>query len=154
MSSPWIWKGVSATLYNGRYTLSYPRGRCESYYYSTASPNWAEWCCRRQEAVSDHFPSKQLLCFVIAHPWCNRGTFPVCWPVNPNDSICSLSNEQLPPFGVADPCSAVQSQNAVSAHFTSKQILPFGFADHYRCHLVWSRWGSDGLSTQTGILLI
>ena len=26
-SSPWIWKGVSATLQSGRYTLSYPRGR-------------------------------------------------------------------------------------------------------------------------------
>ena len=28
MSFPWIWKGVSATLQSGRYTLSYPRGRC------------------------------------------------------------------------------------------------------------------------------
>ena len=27
MPSPWIWKGVSATLWSGRYTLSYPRGR-------------------------------------------------------------------------------------------------------------------------------
>ena len=27
MPSPWIWKGVSATLQSGRYTLSYPRGR-------------------------------------------------------------------------------------------------------------------------------
>ena len=26
-SSPWIWKGVSATSQSGRYTLSYPRGR-------------------------------------------------------------------------------------------------------------------------------
>ena len=26
--------------------------------------------------------------------------------------------------------SAVQSQKAVSAYFTSKQILPFGFAEH------------------------
>ena len=26
-SSPWIWKGVSATSWSGRYTLSYPRGR-------------------------------------------------------------------------------------------------------------------------------
>ena len=25
--TPWIWKGVSATLWSGRYTLSYPRGR-------------------------------------------------------------------------------------------------------------------------------
>ena len=25
ISSPWIWKGVSATLQSGRYTLSYPR---------------------------------------------------------------------------------------------------------------------------------
>ena len=27
VSSPWIWKGVSATLPSGRYTLSYPMGR-------------------------------------------------------------------------------------------------------------------------------
>ena len=27
ISSPWIWKGVSATLWSGRYTLSYPRRR-------------------------------------------------------------------------------------------------------------------------------
>ena len=27
-SFPWIWKGVSATLQSGRYTLSYPRGLC------------------------------------------------------------------------------------------------------------------------------
>ena len=27
--------------------------------------------------------------------------------------------------------SAVQSQKAVSAYFTSKQILPFGFAEQY-----------------------
>ena len=27
ISSPWIWKGVSATLPSGRYTLSYPRWR-------------------------------------------------------------------------------------------------------------------------------
>ena len=27
ISSPWIWKGVSATWKSGRYTLSYPRGR-------------------------------------------------------------------------------------------------------------------------------
>ena len=26
-SSPWIWKGVSATSQSGRYTLSYPRGQ-------------------------------------------------------------------------------------------------------------------------------
>ena len=26
-SSPWIWKGVSATSQSGRYTLSYPRWR-------------------------------------------------------------------------------------------------------------------------------
>ena len=31
VSSPWIWKGVSATLKSGRYTLSYPRGRYVSY---------------------------------------------------------------------------------------------------------------------------
>ena len=28
-------------------------------------------------------------------------------------------------------CSAVQTQKAVSAYFTSKQILPFAFAEHY-----------------------
>ena len=28
MSFSCIWKGVSATLHGGRYTLSYPRGRC------------------------------------------------------------------------------------------------------------------------------
>ena len=28
-------------------------------------------------------------------------------------------------------CTAVQSQKAVSAYFTSKQILPFGFAEVY-----------------------
>ena len=27
----------------------------------------------------------------------------------------------------------MQSQKAVSAYFTSKQILPFGFAEHYTC---------------------
>ena len=28
-----------------------------------------------------------------------------------------------------------QSQKAVSAYFTSEQILPFGFAEQYRCLL-------------------
>ena len=28
-ASPWIWKGVSATLQSGRYTLSYSRGRLD-----------------------------------------------------------------------------------------------------------------------------
>ena len=27
----------------------------------------------------------------------------------------------------------LQSQNAVSAYFTSKQILPFGFAEQWMC---------------------
>ena len=31
--------------------------------------------------------------------------------------------------------TAVQSQKAVSAHFTSKQILPFGFAEHYTSYI-------------------
>ena len=30
--------------------------------------------------------------------------------------------------------TAVQSQKAVSAYSTSKQILPFGFAEHFWCH--------------------
>ena len=30
--------------------------------------------------------------------------------------------------------SAVQSQKAVSAYFTSSEILPFGFAKQYCCH--------------------
>ena len=30
ISSLWIWKGVSATLQSGKYTLSYPRRRCVS----------------------------------------------------------------------------------------------------------------------------
>ena len=29
--------------------------------------------------------------------------------------------------------AAVQSQKAVSAYFTSKQILPFGFAEQHAC---------------------
>ena len=32
--SAWIWKGVSATLQAGRYTLSYPRGRFVTNYVS------------------------------------------------------------------------------------------------------------------------
>ena len=35
------------------------------------------------------------------------------------------------PFGVAEQYTAVQRQNAVSAYFTSKQILPFVFAEQY-----------------------
>ena len=31
-------------------------------------------------------------------------------------------------------CTAMQSQKAVSAHLTSKQILPFGFADPDTCY--------------------
>ena len=31
ISSPWIWKGVSATLQSGRYTLSYPTRRYIEY---------------------------------------------------------------------------------------------------------------------------
>ena len=31
-------------------------------------------------------------------------------------------------------CTAVQSQKAVSAYFTSKQILYFGFAEHCSTH--------------------
>ena len=38
---------------------------------------------------------------------------------------------------VRKPRSAVQSQKAVSAHFTSEQIMPFGFAE------VLSVWKSD-----------
>ena len=38
-----------------------------------------------------------------------------------------LHNDLAPHYTV------VQSQKAVSAHFTSKQMLPFGFAERYKC---------------------
>ena len=38
MSSPWIWKGVSATLQSGRYTLSYPRGWCVFHAFIPLTP--------------------------------------------------------------------------------------------------------------------
>ena len=34
-------------------------------------------------------------------------------------------------YSVQEDCAAVQSQKAVSAYFTSKQILPFAFAENY-----------------------
>ena len=45
ISSLWIWKGVSATLQSGRYTLSYPRGR---YVYLM----WV-WCWASVSATLD-----------------------------------------------------------------------------------------------------
>ena len=43
--------------------------------------------------------------------------------------------------------TALESQNAVSANFTSKQILPFGFVRYYSCRYIytnidhcWSSW--------------
>ena len=34
--------------------------------------------------------------------------------------------------------SAVENENTVSAYFTSKQILPFGFAELYCCRWIIS----------------
>ena len=49
-------------------------------------------------------------------------------------------------------CSAVQGRNAVSAYFTSKQILPFGFAEPSMCsHYTDYRWvqkNGDTLKSQ------
>ena len=36
-------------------------------------------------------------------------------------------------WGVLVTGAAVQSQKAVTAYFSSKQLLPFGFAEHPRC---------------------
>ena len=44
--------------------------------------------------------------------------------------------------------SAVQSQKAVSAYFTSKQILPFGFAGQHR-HVIISGGNSYQLAHST-----
>ena len=43
MSPPWIPKGVFATLQSGRYTLSYPKGRCSDRHFLTDSVVRAEY---------------------------------------------------------------------------------------------------------------
>ena len=54
--------------------------------------------------------------------------------------------------------SAVQSQKAVSAYFTSNQILPFGFAVHTSCMchpgVVWERGTSRGRSGVVFLFLL
>ena len=40
-------------------------------------------------------------------------------------------------FLALEVCTAVQSQKAVSAYFTSEQILPFGFAEQYTSTPIW-----------------
>ena len=45
--------------------------------------------------------------------------------VHSAESECSL------PFGFVEYYNATQSQKAVTAYFTSKQLLPFGFAAQY-----------------------
>ena len=42
-SSPWIWKGVSATSQSGRYTLAYPKGRYTLSLYSFSAALMWEW---------------------------------------------------------------------------------------------------------------
>ena len=42
--------------------------------------------------------------------------------------------------------TAVQSQKAVSAYFTSKQTLPFGFAASRHCLLAWQSSVSSPIS--------
>ena len=45
--------------------------------------------------------------------------------------------EYLWPTILENSCTAVQSQNAVSAYFTSKQILHFGFVQVYKYTVPW-----------------
>ena len=43
ISSPWVWKGVSATLSSGRYILSYPSGRYRLLYIKGCICHFVEW---------------------------------------------------------------------------------------------------------------
>ena len=51
ISSPWIWKGASATLQSGRYTLSYLRGR----YMLGRSHHFTVQCSYSQHGDSFHY---------------------------------------------------------------------------------------------------
>ena len=48
--------------------------------------------------------------------------------------------------------SAVQNQKAVAAYFTSKQLLPFGFAEQYYCHRTGRELNLFPISEYTVIL--
>ena len=47
--------------------------------------------------------------------------------------------------------SAVENENTVSAYFTSKQVLPFGFAELYCCRC--SRHWASSMQVSRGYLL-
>ena len=49
------------------------------------------------------------------------------------------------------PRTAVQSQKAVSAYFTSKQILPFHFAKQNWYHVVWKPWLTSATNNRISI---
>ena len=65
-----------------------------------------------------------------------------CWLLN-GTGVAATSNlfcpdvSRLRQFMSAEDCSAVESQKVVAAYFPSKQLLPFGFAEHC-CSLVTS----------------
>ena len=62
----------------------------------------------------------QLLCFDVTGQSCCRYRYSVFRVTRFDTCVC---------LSVCLCISAVQSQNAVSAYFTSKQILPFGFVE-------------------------
>ena len=91
-----IWKGVSATMWSGRYTLSYPRGRVFHTCLFSATNNMVServhckitqdyTALQRQKAVATYLKSKQLLPGSI-ESWVSRLTHGVvrdhvwAWP--------------------------------------------------------------------------
>ena len=49
--------------------------------------------------------------------------------------------------------TVVQSQKAVSAYFTSKQILPFGFAEQYSRDELWKGYYNMSHATKPSVYL-
>ena len=85
--------------------------------------------------VDATFPSQQTVVYIGPPSKTVRPTFRSL-PRNGKRQYL-LTSQGLFGFPEFEPggctCIAVQNQKAVSAHFTSEQILPYGFAERCRC---------------------
>ena len=109
ITPPRIWKGVSVTLWSGRYTLSYPRGRiywncgiilngdlnnydkllnentlpCPVHYICTViwkkHPSFCVWCFKNIRGCFRYFPHSGLDQSPLGS-WCHRSSVP--WTTN------------------------------------------------------------------------
>ena len=79
-SSPWIWKGVSATLQSGRYTLSYPRRQNVLRKYDTLTQCWFN-PLSPHDALKHHFTSLKTD-LIFLQPTLFEWKFPWNWFTN------------------------------------------------------------------------